>query len=75
MCGRYGRRGDKQRIAEWMQSHDTSVFDGIDDLSLMGCRATLENADPNFKIESTRLSKAGDALSLEVTVQPEKSGD
>jgi hypothetical protein len=21
MCGRYGRRGDKQRIAEWIQTH------------------------------------------------------
>ena len=27
MCGRYGRRADKQRIAEWMQTHDTNVFD------------------------------------------------
>ena len=27
MCGRYGRRTDKQRIAEWMQTHNTSVFD------------------------------------------------
>ena len=27
MCGRYGRRADKQRIAEWMQNHDTNVFD------------------------------------------------
>ncbi|MGA8669559.1 MAG: SOS response-associated peptidase [Terracidiphilus sp.] len=27
MCGRYGRRSDKQRIAEWMQAHDTNVFD------------------------------------------------
>jgi putative SOS response-associated peptidase YedK len=27
MCGRYGRRADKQRIAEWMQTHDTTVFD------------------------------------------------
>jgi putative SOS response-associated peptidase YedK len=27
MCGRYGRRADKQRIAEWMQTHDTGVFD------------------------------------------------
>jgi len=27
MCGRYGRRSDKQRIAEWMQAHDTGVFD------------------------------------------------
>jgi len=29
MCGRYGRRADKQRIAEWMQTHNTSVFDEI----------------------------------------------
>jgi putative SOS response-associated peptidase YedK len=27
MCGRYGRLADKQRIAEWMQTHNTSVFD------------------------------------------------
>jgi putative SOS response-associated peptidase YedK len=27
MCGRYGRRSDKQRIAEWAQAHDTNVFD------------------------------------------------
>ena len=27
MCGRYGRRADKQRIAEWMQTHSTNVFD------------------------------------------------
>ena len=27
MCGRYGRRADKQFIAEWMQAHDTNVFD------------------------------------------------
>ncbi len=27
MCGRYGRRADKQHIAEWMQTHDTNVFD------------------------------------------------
>ena len=27
MCGRYGRRADKQRIEEWMQTHDTNVFD------------------------------------------------
>lgn len=24
MCGQYGRRGDKQRIAEWMQNHNIS---------------------------------------------------
>ncbi|MGA8670261.1 MAG: SOS response-associated peptidase [Terracidiphilus sp.] len=27
MCGRYGRRADKQRIAEWMQTHNTTVFE------------------------------------------------
>lgn len=27
MCGRCGRRADKQRIAEWIQKHDTNVFD------------------------------------------------
>ena len=27
MCGRYGRRADKQRIAEWMQTHNTNVFE------------------------------------------------
>jgi putative SOS response-associated peptidase YedK len=27
MCGRYGRRADKHRIAQWMQAHDTNVFD------------------------------------------------
>lgn len=27
MCGRYGGRADKQRIAEWMQTHNTSLFD------------------------------------------------
>jgi putative SOS response-associated peptidase YedK len=27
MCGRYGRRADKQRIAEWFRTHKTNVFD------------------------------------------------
>src|ERR1700721_4590160 len=26
MCGRYGRRADKQRIAECFQTHNTNVF-------------------------------------------------
>ena len=34
MCGRYGRRGDKQRIAECMQTRNTNVFDKIDDTYL-----------------------------------------
>ena len=28
MCARYGRRPDKQKIATWMQTHNTYVFDG-----------------------------------------------
>ena len=27
MCGRYGRRADKQFITEWMEAHDSNVFD------------------------------------------------
>jgi putative SOS response-associated peptidase YedK len=27
MSGRYGRRADKQRIAEWMRTHNADVFD------------------------------------------------
>jgi putative SOS response-associated peptidase YedK len=27
MCGRFGRVGDKQRIAEWMEAHDGGVLD------------------------------------------------
>lgn len=27
MCGRYGRRADKQRIAEWFHTRNTNVFD------------------------------------------------
>jgi putative SOS response-associated peptidase YedK len=27
MCGRYGRRADKQRIVEWMGIHNADVFD------------------------------------------------
>ena len=26
MCGRYGRRADKQRIAKWFHTHNTDVF-------------------------------------------------
>jgi putative SOS response-associated peptidase YedK len=26
VCGRYGRRADKQRIAEWFRTHNTNVF-------------------------------------------------
>jgi hypothetical protein len=31
---RYGRRGDKQRIAEWMQTHNSDVFDEFDETNL-----------------------------------------
>ena len=30
-----GRRGDKQRIAEWMQTHNADVFDDSDEANLV----------------------------------------
>jgi putative SOS response-associated peptidase YedK len=33
MCGRYGRRADKQRIAEWFQTHNTDVFNDPEPLA------------------------------------------
>lgn len=35
MCGRNGRRGDKQRIAEWKQTHNTDFFDEFDETNLV----------------------------------------
>ena len=32
MCGRYGRRADKQRITEWAQTHNTNAFNDDDTL-------------------------------------------
>src|SRR3569833_2832967 len=52
MCGRYGRRGDKQRIAEWMQSHDTNVFEEIDET----CLAPSYNDAPQSLQPVVRLS-------------------
>ena len=28
MCGRYGRRADKRRIAKWFLTHNTNVVNG-----------------------------------------------
>jgi putative SOS response-associated peptidase YedK len=30
MCGRYGRRADKQQIAEWFRTHNINVFNDLD---------------------------------------------
>jgi hypothetical protein len=43
MCGRYGRRADKQRIAEWMQTHNVDVFDD-------SSRPSHNVAPPNFQL-------------------------
>ena len=62
MCGRYGRRGDKQRIAEWMQTHDTNVFDEIDDTYL----APSYNVAPQSFQQVVRLSRETGARELTV---------
>ena len=49
MCGRYGRRADKQFIAEWMQAHDTNVFDD-------SCFAPSYNVAPQSFQPVVRLS-------------------
>ena len=51
MCGRWGgRRSDKQRIAEWMQAHDTNVFDD----SLLA---------PSYNVAPQKFSAGGPARS------------
>ncbi len=34
MCKGYGRRGDMQRLTEWMQTRNTNVFDEFDETNL-----------------------------------------
>src|ERR1700752_3213151 len=62
MCGRYGRRGDKQRIAEWMQTHDTNVFDELDETNL----APSFNVEPQSFQPVVRLN--GETGERELTV-------
>lgn len=51
MCGRYGRRGDKQRIAEWMQTHNTDVFDEIDNSQLApSCNVAPQSFQPVVRV-------------------------
>lgn len=52
MCGRYGRRADKQRIAQWMQSHNTSVFDD-------SCLAPSYNVAPQSFQPVVRMNEDG----------------
>jgi putative SOS response-associated peptidase YedK len=50
MCGRYGRRADKQRIAEWMQSHDTGVFD--DSYFAPSFNVALQSMQPVVRLDA-----------------------
>ena len=50
MCGRYGRRADKQRIAEWMQTHHADVFD---DSYLAPCyNVTPQSLQPVVRLDN-----------------------
>ena len=48
MGGRYGRRADKQRIAEWMQTHNTDVFD--DSYLAPSYNVALQSLQPVVKL-------------------------
>jgi putative SOS response-associated peptidase YedK len=50
MCGRYGRRADKQRIAEWMQTHNTDVFD--DSYLAPSYNVAPQTSQPVVKLDS-----------------------
>ncbi len=50
MCGRYGRRADKQRIAEWMQTHDTTVFED-ESLYAPSYNVALQTFQPVVRLE------------------------
>ena len=50
MCGRYGRRADKQRIAEWMQTHNTGVFD--DSYFEQSFNVTPQSMQPVVRLDS-----------------------
>jgi hypothetical protein len=47
MCGRYGRRADKQQITEWFRTHNTNVFEDPELAPHLQCGATeLPASDP-----------------------------
>ncbi len=50
MCGRYGRRPDKQRIAEWMRTHNTNVFDDNDTLLAPSYNIAPQTLQPVVKL-------------------------
>ena len=50
MCGRYGRRADKQRIAEWMQAHNTDVF--VDSYLAPSYNVAPQSLQPVVRLDS-----------------------
>jgi putative SOS response-associated peptidase YedK len=55
MCGRYGRRADKQRITEWMRTHNTNVFDDDDSLLAPSYNIAPQTFQPVVRLaEETR---------------------
>jgi len=53
MCGRYGRRADKQRIAEWMQKHDTNVFDVDESYLARSFNICPQSFQPVVRLDAT----------------------
>jgi putative SOS response-associated peptidase YedK len=50
MCRRYGRRADKQRIAEWMRTHNVNVFDDDDTLLAPSYNIAPQTFQPVVKL-------------------------
>jgi putative SOS response-associated peptidase YedK len=50
MCGRYGRRADKQRIAGWIQAHDAGVFD--DSFFAPTCNVAPQSFQPIVRLDT-----------------------
>jgi putative SOS response-associated peptidase YedK len=53
MCGRYGRRADKQRIAEWFRTHNTDVFNDPELASTYN--ATPQSFQPVIRLNPLRM--------------------
>ncbi len=51
MCGRYGRRADKQRITEWAQPHNTNVFNDDDTLLAPSYNIAPQTFQPVVKLD------------------------
>ena len=71
MCGRYGRRADKQRIAEWFRTHNTNVsLTGSTEIGLDRIRTRLLDLTNRNKLLNSRHSNASSLRVVDVPLDP-----